>query len=203
MDCTGPSLRLEPDNETLQIARRVVTVVQSSKGINNNNHIPRNQPSTRAPAPPHAQGIRSSASTVGQIRPTRNAPPAPLNPAPKAPSNLNPASRNVNCYVEPPSGLKKNPSFNRSSRAPPPPSQPPPANQPVVRPHGSQVGGFRLPNPGALRLPSVVQGMNTTKSFIFKDDGHPAGRILGHSIRKLCTILVKFNKITTWKKKKK
>jgi hypothetical protein len=45
--------------------------------------------------------------------------------------------------------------------------------------------------------------MNTTKSFIFKDDGHPAGRILGHSIRMLCTILVKFNKITTWKKKKK
>ena len=81
----GPSLRLEPDNETLQVARRVVTVVQSNKGINNNNHILRNQPSNRAAL--HAQG-KSSASTVSQIRPTRNAPPAPINPAPKAPMNL-------------------------------------------------------------------------------------------------------------------
>jgi hypothetical protein len=75
----GPSLRLEPDNETLQIARRVVTVVHSSKGINNNNHLPRNQAPAR---PPHVQG-RNSGSTVGQLRPTRNAPPAPINPAPK------------------------------------------------------------------------------------------------------------------------
>lgn len=154
----GPSLRLEPDNETLEAARRVVTVVNSkTKGINNNNHIPQNQPSNRI----HAQG--RAPNSVSQIRPTRNAPPAPSNPAPNvAKGNSNPSVRNVNCYVEPPGGLKKNPSFNRVSRAPPPPSHPPPANQPVVRPSvPNSQGGFRLPNPGAFRLPTITPGKNS------------------------------------------
>lgn len=163
-----PSLRLEPDNETLEAARRVVTVVNSkTKGINNNNHIPQNQPSNRI----HAQG--RAPNSVNQIRPTRNAPPAPSNPAPNvAKGNSNPTVRNVNCYVEPPGGLKKNPSFNRVSRAPPPPSHPPPANQPVVRPSvPNSQGGFRLPNPGAFRLPTITPGQQQRQQH--PQTGHP------------------------------
>ncbi|XP_045027352.1 unconventional myosin-If isoform X1 [Daphnia magna] len=163
-----PSLRLEPDNETLEAARRVVTVVNSkTKGINNNNHIPQNPPSNRI----HAQG--RAPNSVSQIRPTRNAPPAPSNPAPNvAKGNSNPTVRNVNCYVEPPGGLKKNPSFNRVSRAPPPPSHPPPANQPVVRPSvPNSQGGFRLPNPGAFRLPTITPGQQQRQQH--PQTGHP------------------------------
>lgn len=146
------------------MARRVVTVVQSTKGINNNNHIPRNQPNSYG----YAQ-VRSSASTVSQNRPSsqnrpvRNAPPAPSNPAPIVPrGQQNPANR----AMAPSSNLQKHPSM-RSSRAPPPPSTQPPANQPVLRPPSSQVGGFRLPNPGAFRLPNPVpsEHANSTKPF--------------------------------------
>lgn len=178
---SGPSLRLEPDHETLQLARRVVSVVQGNKGMNNNNHIHNNQ-SNRV----SAQGKSSGMSTVSNARPVRNAPPRPSNPAPNIPTGqLRP--------VTPSSGLNRNPSM-RSTRAPPPPSGnspswsvffnridniyllfffssgPPPPNQPVLRPPVNQpalrptlqannpTGGFRLPNPGAFRLPSPAAG---------------------------------------------
>ena len=146
---TGPSTRVQADADTLQAARRVVTVVPNSKAINNNNHI--------------SSGGRTSRSSVGG--PVRNAPPRPTNPAPTVPNAA--VTRGAT-----PSGvhpLKKNPSMNRSVRAhAPPPSGPPPVNQPVVRPSASAAnnpsttappGGFRLPNPGAgFRLPPINQG---------------------------------------------
>lgn len=160
MRLSGPSIRLQADQDTLQAARRVVTVVPNSKAINNNNHI--------------SSGGRTSRSSVGG--PVRNAPPRPTNPAP-VPSAATVRGGPTPSAVHP---LKKNPSMNRSVRAhAPPPSGPPPVNQPVVRPTNSAAnnpstsaatsGGFRLPNPGAgFRLPPVNQGKkNSFLKFVF------------------------------------
>lgn len=153
----GPTLRLEPDHETLQVARRVVTVVSDNRGMNNNNHIHNHQASSRV----YAQVKSSTKSTVSSVRPVRNAPPAPSNPAPNIPRG--PSSNTTTRTVAPSGSIQRNPSM-RSTRAPPPPSQPPPANQPVLRPPlqhqqaNNPAGGFRLPNPGALRLPNVTPG---------------------------------------------
>lgn len=153
---SGPSLRLEPDHETLQLARRVVNVVQGTKGMNNNNHIHSNQ-SNRV----SAQGKASS--TVSNARPVRNAPPRPSNPAPKIPTGPHGNSLRP---VTASSGLNRNPSMRS---APGPPAGPPPPNQPVVRPPlqaNNPAGGFRLPNPGAFRLPSLAPGRKHTTNIL-------------------------------------
>lgn len=147
---------MQPDAETLQAARRVVTVVPNSKGINNN-HI-RMQSNSNSSRGTYDQQQRASG-------PVRAAPPRPSNPAPTP----NAASSRPSIMKKPElsSGqVAKTQIMNRASRSPaPPPSQPPPVNQPVVRPNmagstaaSNPTGGFRLPNPGGFRLPPLNQG---------------------------------------------
>ena len=132
---TEPGARTRADAETMEVARRVVNIVNISRGANNNKY--KSQPDVYA----SANKPTRPAPAVGQSNVIKYVPAPPNIPAP-VPS--------IRPTYSTPSAKQPKQHFARGSiktnRPPPPPSQPAPLNQPTIRPNGpSMPTGLRLP----------------------------------------------------------